>query len=66
MVEDAASSNAPERLRSRMPLKPVVWAPIWNAWLETLQARAQVEEGERDPRTPAAPARIVDAPAGEG
>ena len=43
MVEDAASSNAPESQRTRIPLSMVVWTPIGNAWLETLQASAEFE-----------------------
>ena len=59
MVEDAASSNAPESQRTRIPPSMVVWTPIGNAWLETLQASAEVEEEKRDSarsrRWPASP-----------
>ena len=49
MVEDAASSNAPESQRTRIPPRMIVWTPIGNAWLETLQARAAVEDEKRGP-----------------
>ena len=48
VVEDAASSNAPESQRTWIPPTMIVWTPIGNAWLETLQARAEVEEEKRD------------------
>jgi hypothetical protein len=47
MVEDAVSSNVAERQRGRIPPRPVVWTPIGNAWLETLQARAASEDEKR-------------------
>ena len=43
-VEVAASSNAPESLRTWIPPSMVVWTPIGKAWLETLRASAEVEE----------------------
>ncbi len=57
MVEDAASSNASERQSARVPSRPPFWTPVWRAWLETVEARATVEE-KRDPAPSRRLARI--------
>ena len=60
MVEDAAPSNPAERERTRLAPKLPFIAAIGKAWLETLNADAEMTEDEHDPRTPAAVSRVVD------
>ena len=60
MVKDAARSNAAERERTRLAPKLPFIAAIGKAWLETLNACAEVAEDEHDLRTLAAVSRVVD------
>jgi len=53
MADDARSENALESSQARDALRPVVWTRIGRAWLETLTARAEAEDGAEAARSAA-------------